>query len=189
MKRKGIGTTFSIIIMVVVIAAVAVGGYLMLSDGLTGEEAIDAEDLSDLKFEFGEVRGENVQSRGAIKISNIDDEKNLRMRVDFSEEESYIGKVILNRELEKLWVYFGEVPPGENIEEGWYAMSGVPSGMENSLIEMRNDVLEGIPENWEGKDFTIENGQIKIYNVEVNPTFDEDLFEVENYSEIPEVQY
>lgn len=190
MKNKGIGTTSVVIIMVVVVVAVVLGGYLLLFDGLTGEETVDVDDLSSLKFEFGEVKEGGVEHQGTIRIRNMGDEQNLKVRVDIDlNAEWSLGKAILNRELGKFWVYFKEDVPVENLEKGWYLMTGEYPELESSLVEMRDDVLGGVPGNWKGEEFTIENGQIKIYNIDINPSLDDELFEVENYTEVSGVQY
>lgn len=193
MKKEGIGITAIIVILIVVVVAVTAGSYVVLSGGLTREEVIDVEDVSSLKFEFGEIKKENVEPTGTVKMMDMDDEQNLKIRADIhldDEEQKGPSKLILNKELEKAWAYLEEVPSEENLEAGWFIVPDEEySNFESGLTEMRDDVLEGIPQNWTGGEFTIENERIRIYDIEVNPPLDVELFVVEDYEEIPESQY
>lgn len=197
MDKKGIEiSTGLIVILIIIVLGVIAGGYLILSEQKPGDNAITSDELSGLEFEI-KIQQENQTSKvtQTMMMDDINSEK-LKTRIEIKDEnqDKILQKQILNTELEKGWFYYEETPGSASIEpKTWYILPDSQYlGGAKQLSGLRDNLLASIPEGWTGEEFTMsiettnrlgqpQEIEYKITPIEINPDFDEELFEVEDY--------
>lgn len=172
MNQKGISTLVIAVIVVVVIAIIGVGVYLAMSGtGGNGDTPTPTPtpagvaDASSLKFSVEVTDGGETYTNNYM-VNNIGS-TDLQMRIEMVE---YDMVYIVNGADQEAWSYMaGEwMDISSAFQENWDEWSTTVDAYQNDLTD------------WAGTgDYTYTSGgtTIRIYDVEVNPSLSDSLFQ------------